>query len=73
MIYGIIQAKCLDYAKLICPKDCSCCPSTVICKEDCPVFSSKPEPECCDPEAEGDCFDEPECEAEVEVNKVIKK
>jgi hypothetical protein len=53
----------LDYAKLMCPKDCSCCPSTVICKEDCPCIPApKPEPECCIPEAEGECFDDPECE-----------
>ena len=55
----------LDYALLMCPKDCSCCPSTVICKEDCPCIPPpKPEPECCIPEAEGDCFNEPECEEE---------
>ena len=55
----------LDYALLMCPKDCSCCPSTVICKENCPCFPP-PKPECCIPEAEGDCFDEPECEPEAE-------
>ena len=50
----------------MCPKDCSCCPSTVICKEDCPCIPPpKPEPECCIPEAENDCFVEPEPESDL--------